>query len=62
MPTRIADPGRASAVPVEMGGKWIAWSLLPGKRRSDLLTSGPDSIRMSPFSPAAIGFDMAAGQ
>ena len=26
MPTRIADPGRPSAVPVEMGGKWIAWN------------------------------------
>lgn len=26
MPTRIADPGRRTAVPVELGGKWVAWN------------------------------------
>ena len=26
MPTRRIDQGRPSAVPVELGGKWIAWN------------------------------------
>jgi len=26
MPTRIVDPDRPSAVPVELGGKWVAWN------------------------------------
>ena len=26
MPTRIADPGRPKAVPVELAGKWVAWN------------------------------------
>ncbi len=26
MPTRIADPTRPSVVPVEFGGKWVAWN------------------------------------
>ena len=26
MPTRIADPGRPLAIPIKMGGQWVAWN------------------------------------
>ena len=26
MPTRISDSDRPTAVPIELGGKWVAWN------------------------------------